>query len=657
MSDIKEAALFYRNLGISVIPTDGAKIPKVPKTVDPGYSWSPFKQRLFTDSEHHMFSNVGIAAVGGKVSGNLECLDLDVKNDIDQSCKEFVTYVVGRYPEMVIQETPSGGWHIIYRVKDFSPPTKKIAGRYATEEEFKKHVAEIEIYNAELFKKHEQGQGLNVKMRRAKESAKDLEVYFMETKSELGYFLLYPSPRYKIVNGDISKILTISQDEREELIHVASSYHKSFKEERVYIPANNQDDWSITPFDDYNSKVDIRGLLESHGWQFVYSRGKKDFYKRPGTSNKQSGNWDNERKWFTVFSTSTEFKELKAYKACYVYTTLEHHGDFKAAAKKLLEDGYGSSKQKEIKPTYKPSELIANYNHVWEYNRKIDNGEIPMGLVTGWPELDMYFRFKQGNFVVINGHPTVGKTEISIFLALISAVRHDWKWVLCTTENEAEWIGRSLVEMYAGKLRARMHSNELRQAELFIEDHFTILRASEFDFVYQDIIDFGVHHYNNIEKYQGFLIDPYSALSVPETIKDTHRYNYRGASALRRMAKELNVAVWLTVHSNTESQHKEDKKGYSIPPKMSECESGGLFSRRADDFVTAHRLTNHAEEYMITQLHIRKMKVHQTGGQQTKKDKPFLARYIRTGFVDDINKQNPLTYDYNCYQQPLQPAF
>lgn len=70
---------------------------------------------------------------------------------------------------------------------------------------------------------------------------------------------------------------------------------------------------------------------------------KKIFFKRPGNSQSiQSGNFDKALGRFSVFTSSSIFKEETAYKPYAVYAMLECEGNFKLAARKLAKLGYGS---------------------------------------------------------------------------------------------------------------------------------------------------------------------------------------------------------------------------------------------------------------------------------------------------------------------------
>src|SRR5690606_35717648 len=105
----------------------------------------------------------------------------------------------------------------------------------------------------------------------------------------------------------------------------------------------------LTPFEDYNDRADVVQLLISHGWTYVYERSGNVMLRRPGqTTADTSGNFDRDKNWFSVFSTSTEFEPMKAYQPYAVFAILECNGDYSAAAKKLIDLGYGD-KEEEVR--------------------------------------------------------------------------------------------------------------------------------------------------------------------------------------------------------------------------------------------------------------------------------------------------------------------
>ena len=101
----------YRNAGINVIPLylDGSKKPGLP-------SWLPYQSKFATDAElSAWFSKPhGIGLVCGILSGGLEVFDFD-DGSLFEPWRQKVKNIVERLP---VVETPSGGWHVLFRCSE-----------------------------------------------------------------------------------------------------------------------------------------------------------------------------------------------------------------------------------------------------------------------------------------------------------------------------------------------------------------------------------------------------------------------------------------------------------------------------------------------------------------------------------------------------------
>jgi hypothetical protein len=129
---------------------------------------------------------------------------------------------------------------------------------------------------------------------------------------------------------------------------------------------------------------------------------------RPGqTTSQTSGNYDHEKKWFSVFTTSSEFEPEKAYLPYAVYAVLECNKNFSDAAKKLFDMGYGEREEPK-----KPAEstrviksrvnaddedysFLATPKDYDDYLQSVIDGTLVQGMTTGSPRLDDYFLFKE----------------------------------------------------------------------------------------------------------------------------------------------------------------------------------------------------------------------------------------------------------------------
>ena len=136
--------------------------------------------------------------------------------------------------------------------------------------------------------------------------------------------------------------------------------------------------------------------------------------------------------------------------------------------------------------------------------------------------------------------------------------------------------------------------------------------------------------------YQVLLIDPYNSLiKDPKLIGAVggHEYDYQATTELRIFAKKNNIAVWVNTHANTSAlriMHRLEHEyaGHPIPPNAADVEGGGKFVNRADDFLVVHRYIQHPTEFMVSMIHVRKVKETETGGRPTSIDDPIKLRAL-----------------------------
>lgn len=604
--------------GLSVIPIGDKKRPQT--------SWKKYQSVIMEEWEMGCFANTElIGIVSGAVSGNLEMIDIDSKYDITGTmykdyCAEIPQNV---FEKLVIQTTQNGGYHFIYRCKQIEG-NLKLSQRESTEDEKK----------------------LNPHEKR--------KVLF-ETRGEGGYFLVQPSKGYKVIQGKLNDIKELAENEREYLLELARTFNTL--EEPMHTPREvilAEKNFQISPFDDFDNKCDVPSLLEEYGWKIARTNNNQVLLKRPGTDSLWSASFSREKNWFTVFSTSTEFEPLKAYKPYAVWAKLNEINDFSEAAKRLAELGYGT---KVSKPTRKyESHPLAeaaieediNFITNWYDARKqledFIAGRIPMGLTTGFHRLDENFRFKRGNLIMINGFDNTGKTSIELWFAIISAIKHGWKWAIFCAENSAMSIIHTLIQFYWGKPLDEISFEQRNEAQTFIERYFVNIKSDElmnFDILKKRFISL----YND-NKFDAMLIDPYNALDASKEA-NSHEFNYSNLNELKIFGKERDVSVWVSTHPVTSAYRKKDDEGYLIAPDKGDTEGGTKFPAKADEYITIHRVANHSDERIrrITEIHIRKVKEIYTGGKQTAKDNPFTLIWEKRGSVfydaNDSTKTHP----------------
>jgi len=622
--------------------------------------------------KHNLINCEAVGLVCGKLSAEggalLEVIDIDEKYSLDGNLFKNYKRLIGEVSKdllkkLVVQKTPSGGHHFIYRCQHIEG-NLKLAQRYTTDQE------KNETYLAEI-------KAGTSKEDAVKRAANDKVRVLLETRGEGGQIVCYPSKGYEIVYGDFYSIKEISIDERETLINIARQFNECVVESR---PAQKIESRKgikgLSPFDDYNDRGDVVGLLERNGWKITSSKGNKTIFLRPGqTSAASSGNYDHDKKWFSVFTTSTEFEPMKAYLPYAVYALLECKNDFSEASKRLYEDGYGERKEVEREINTKtPSKIsvidddFSFLENLSDYDEYLDLSKrdlIPKGLCTGMPKLDEHFLFKRGDMVMVNGVDNVGKTILIIFLMLLAAMYHGWNFLIFSTENTNKNLYKRLIEFYWGKKITSMTDLEIKVAKQFIQNHFVFIKSDEDLFNYKDILNMAKKAMTKFH-FDAGLIDPYNSLKIEITNTsklNTHEYHYEAISEIKQFGSKYDISWFINNHAVTSALRTKDTDGFQKAPGKEDTEGGGKFSNKAAQFLTVHRLTNHPREWMVTQLHVRKVKETETGGKVTPRDIPVKLVMNKNGcgfseYMDDGGFGTDPVFDWhNKTKKPKEIEF
>lgn len=289
--------------------------------------------------------------------------------------------------------------------------------------------------------------------------------------------------------------------------------------------------------------------------------------------------------------------------------------------------------------------MLINYESVLSKLNDVREGRIKEGLRLGIPDIDEYIRFKPSNFNIILGHANVGKTSIILFLMLSYSIKHNLRWLVYSSENEPHSIIRKLVEYLAQKPINKIDEAEFRQHTDYIHKHFKIIDPSKM-YSYRDLIELATS-IKRAWDYHGLLIDPYNSLVKDPTILKAvggHEYDYQACTEMRIFCKKNNISIWLNTHANTEATRKLHRhgeyEGHPQPPWAADVEGGSKFVNRADDFIVCHRYVQHRTDFMITHLHIRKVKEIETGGRPTPIDEGIQLRSIVNNVGFSINDKN-----------------
>ena len=389
-----ETAESYRAAGLACLPaTKSRKRPSIG-------GWKTWQTRLPTAVEvKAWFSNPhdAICVVSGKVSGNLECMDFDNHGELFAAWMERIdTSLLSR---LVVEQTPSGGYHAFYRSEE------PVDG--------------------------------NLKLARGMRDGK--ETTLIETRGEGGLFLCAPTDGYDLQQGDLAHLAVIPPNARKVLLDAARSLDElpaancppapvgANVGQRCadFAPTGGKDSWELPPGDDFNARGDIHPLLEAAGWQFggLKPDGNEQ-WTRPGKDPRNGVSATYKDESFYVFSSNASpFEPNVKYSPFAVYATLRHNGDFTAAASALHTIGYGKAKDATAGVTINLGAVSPD---------QAEEGPIPLGTLKR--------RFPEMRPVLIDGFLRIGET-----MNIIAAPKTGKSWLvtqlaICVASG-TEWFG------------------------------------------------------------------------------------------------------------------------------------------------------------------------------------------------------------------------
>lgn len=304
---------------------------------------------------------LGVAAICGKVSGNLEMCELESDAasgaDLDRIGAECDLRGIRDLWDSLLSTgysewSPSGGIHFLYRVKEHDVPgNTKLAMRLAVDDELTEEERGL----------RERNPGQRIWRTRA------------ETRGEGGYVVVAPTPGFchetglpwEVLAGEIGVLPTLTWEQRTTL-HLAITAAldqtppappvEPRKEVARVTPAGE-----LRPGDDWESQTDWdEPWFTSQGWTVSHRIGPETFWVRPGKHAKDghsaSTGYNGDKDRLYVWSTSAGLPTETPLTKFYVYAHYHHDGGMSRAAQALRRQGFGSP------PSVSPSNALAAFN-------------------------------------------------------------------------------------------------------------------------------------------------------------------------------------------------------------------------------------------------------------------------------------------------------
>jgi twinkle protein len=273
-----------------------------------------------------------------------------------------------------------------------------------------------------------------------------------------------------------------------------------------------------------------------------------------------------------------------------------------------LRECVDNAKPCPIQGIFEVQDIIENVLNLY------DNGS-EGGAKVGWMSLEKLYSVRPGEWTLITGIPSHGKSEVLDAMLVNLAESEEWAFGICSPENQplerhaAKLIEKRIRKPFRPGPTSRMDSAELLKGLSWLEDHFSFILPDEKDLTLGGVLRLAKALVFR-KGIKGLVIDPWNELdhSRPSNQSETE-FISDSLTKVRRFARTYGVHVWLVAHP-TKMQKGSDGK-HQIPNPY-DVSGSAHWRNKADNALTVWRDLS-APQSREVQVHVQKIRFKEIG--------------------------------------------
>lgn len=248
----------------------------------------------------------------------------------------------------------------------------------------------------------------------------------------------------------------------------------------------------------------------------------------------------------------------------------------------------------------------------WEQALDYWRGNPPKTLSTGWPEMDKHYRLSPGQLTILGGIANHGKSTFLDALMVNMNSDHAWRWAIYSPENHPIGVHAwRLIEKYIGKPLLKGPSPNVDETEMdaagdWMEETFVFLEPPT---ISVDGLIAAVREAHTDWPVNGLVLDPWNELAeLRDSWMTETEFISQSLSKFRRLARELQIHIFIAVHPRKLEKDKEGK--YPVPTPW-DLAGSAHWRNKADNILTYWR--DLAADDNTAEIHVQKIRFYWNG--------------------------------------------
>jgi twinkle protein len=216
------------------------------------------------------------------------------------------------------------------------------------------------------------------------------------------------------------------------------------------------------------------------------------------------------------------------------------------------------------------------------------------GFSTGYSSVDNIYTVAPSQLTVVTGYPSSGKSNFVDQIMVNLARDEDWKFAICSFENQPEIHISRLMELYTKRRffdgKDRMTQAEKERAFKWVNDHFIFIdTGGDEPSTIESILDRTKAAIRRMGV-RGMVIDPYNYIDLKHNSTETEAISAM-LSKVQKFVKTYDMHCWFVAHPS-----KIQRSGVEQPRPDGMSIAGSMaWWAKTDCGITVHRKEGYVE--------------------------------------------------------------
>jgi twinkle protein len=236
-----------------------------------------------------------------------------------------------------------------------------------------------------------------------------------------------------------------------------------------------------------------------------------------------------------------------------------------------------------------PIEGLLTANNFAERLNDLYSSGTGKGVSTGYDSVDNIYTVAPSQMTVVTGYPSSGKSNFVDQMMVNIGKNSDWKFVICSFENQPETHISRLMEIYTKKRffdgKDRMTQAERDEAFKWVHDHFIFIDTNGDEPNSLDSILSRAETAVKSLGVKGLVIDPYNYIDMNKSNSTETEAISNMLSRVKKFCNTHAVHTWFVAHPS-----KINRSGVDQPRPDGMSISGSMaWWAKTDCGITVHR--------------------------------------------------------------------